>query len=128
MGTQDTESGAQGAAAAASDEDVRLGVDEHNLNSEEDIATSAAPILDDVLIALQKSLSRVSCASSLVPDHHARALISGDVNFSIELRVDNLGDRLLLNRDGDIKLSMNGKITPDIRSVSEDDVEEENDV
>jgi len=79
-----------------------------------------SPILDDVLIALQKSLSRVSNASSLVPEGQARALISGDVDFSIELNVDCRQHALQLNRDGDIRVSMHGKITPDIRVVSDE--------
>jgi len=86
----------------------------------------ASPILDDVLIALQKSLSRISNATAQVDPEHACALISSDVDFSIELQVDNEQDRLLLNKDGAIKLSMSGKITPDIRSVSEEQTSEIN--
>jgi len=89
----------------------------------EEAHSDGTPLLDDVLIALQKSLSRVSNLTSKVPESQARAMISGSVAFSIELQVNSRNDTLVLNRDGDIKISMSGQITPDIRSVSEDDKE-----
>ncbi|WP_019617198.1 hypothetical protein [Psychromonas ossibalaenae] len=71
--------------------------------------------LDDLLVNLQKSLSRVSARSGDVPDDQSRSLIYGDVDFSIELKVDGEQDKLQVRKDGAVKLSISGKISIDIR-------------
>ena len=83
-----------------------------------DLDKQKIPSLDNVFISLQKTLSRVSNLSSKVDEEDARALITGDVNFSIELRVDNFSDYLVTNKDGSIKLSMSGVIASDVRTVA----------
>jgi len=56
--------------------------------------------LDDLLINIQKSLSRVSNRSSEIPEDQARALIYGDVDFSIELQVEGDDDKVIVNKEG----------------------------
>jgi len=71
--------------------------------------------LHEVLIALQKSLSRVSRDSVRTEKEQALALINGDVNFSFTLKCDLAADDLLvINKTGDIELQMSGIITTDL--------------
>ncbi len=72
--------------------------------------------LDDLLINIQKSLSRVSLRSAAIPESQAKSIIYGDVDFSIELKVEGEGDKLLVKKDGSVNLSMSGKISTDIRN------------
>ncbi len=71
--------------------------------------------LDDLLINIQKALSRVSQRTASVPESDAKSVIYGDVDFSIELKVEGEDDRLLVKKDGSVNLSMSGKISTDIR-------------
>lgn len=83
-------------------------------------ATSSQPspevTLDDLLVNIQKSLSRVSARSASIPEEQARSLIHGDVNFSIDLKVDGEGDKVIVRKDGQVNLSMSGRISTDIRN------------
>lgn len=72
--------------------------------------------LDDLLVNIQKSLSRVSSRSATVPENQARSIIYGDVDFSIELKIEGEGDKLFVKKDGSVKLSMSGKISADVRN------------
>ena len=72
--------------------------------------------LDDLLVNIQKSLSRVSSRSSTIPEDQARSIIYGDIDFSIELKIDGEGDKLFVSKDGSVNLSMSGKISADIRN------------
>ena len=76
--------------------------------------------LDDLLVNLQKSLSRVSAKTASVPDDQARSLIYGDVDFAIELQADGEQDRVIVRKDGAFKLSLNGKMSMDIRGEEMD--------
>lgn len=78
-------------------------------------ASSGKLALEDVLIALQKSFSRVSNSSRDVPPEAARALISGPVSFELSIRLTPTMDRLLHKTDGDLQLKLNGTLRPDIR-------------
>lgn len=73
--------------------------------------------LDDVLLALQKSFSRVSHGSRDVPPESARALIVGNVNFELSIHLKPEIDRLIHQNDGGIQLKLNGVIQQDIRTV-----------
>lgn len=69
----------------------------------------------EVLVALQKSLSRVSRASADKKKGDAYALITGDVNFSFTLKCDlEDGHNLTLHKDGAIELHLDGSIATDI--------------
>lgn len=85
--------------------------------------SSPQPIaLEDVIVALQKSFSRVSTTSALVPPEHARALVVGQVGFELTLRVEPENDnRLLYNSVGPMELKLTGQINTDIRSESLDE-------
>ena len=77
-----------------------------------------------MIVALQKSFSRVSYRSAKVPPEDARALVVGRVAFELALRVDPEGDsRLLYSASGSIELKLTGHIDTDIRpKAAEDDV------
>jgi hypothetical protein len=75
--------------------------------------------LDEVIVALQKSFSRVSTASAELPAENARAMVTGLVNFDISLKVEAEKDYLRLDADGAIDLRLSGKIDTDIR-IEED--------
>lgn len=69
----------------------------------------------EVLLALQKSLSRVSRDSADKKKGDAYALITGDVNFSFTLKCDLEEDHnLALQKDGAIELHLDGSIATDI--------------
>ncbi|WP_339891828.1 hypothetical protein [uncultured Alteromonas sp.] len=71
--------------------------------------------LDDLLLALQKSISRVNKASSNVDSSQARALITGTVSFNLTCKCEMLDtDKLIVNDEGSIELSLAGKIDTDI--------------
>lgn len=87
--------------------------------------------LEDVLVALQKTFSRVSASSREVPEENARALVTGVVEFEIsssfELgpdpslytkgagRGDFSSDHLIQSANGSITLSLKGQIATDLR-------------
>jgi hypothetical protein len=75
--------------------------------------------LDDVLVALQKSFSRVSTKSADVPPDQARAMVSGQVSFEMSLTVNLEEDYLHPNTKGAIGLKLSGNIDTDIRTVEE---------
>lgn len=71
--------------------------------------------LEDVLISLQKSFSRLSARTGEVGSGNAAACIQGTVHFVIKLRVQPTGDFLKVASDGEIELSLEGKVEPDVR-------------
>jgi hypothetical protein len=73
--------------------------------------------LADVLIALQKSFSRVSAKSKDVPPESARAMIVGNVEFELSIRLEPAEDNLFRKPDGDLQLTLKGVIQQDIRAV-----------
>ncbi len=74
--------------------------------------------LDALLLALQKTLSRVNKASAKVPEGQARSLIVGDVGFSLSCKCNlTSGDKVSLDNDGLITLSLSGHINTDIGVV-----------
>jgi hypothetical protein len=75
--------------------------------------------LDDAIVALQKSFSRVSAKSAEVPFENARAMVTGTVNFDMTLKVQPEKDYLNLDANGAIDLRLSGTIDTDIR-VEED--------
>lgn len=76
------------------------------------------PTLDDLLIALQKSISRVNRRSVDVPEGDARAIITGNLRFSLALRLSHGDeDKLYLDDQGGVECSINGAIDPDIGAV-----------
>ncbi len=90
-----------------------------------------APFLEEVLVALQKSFSRVNNQSAAVPEQQARALMVGDVDFQLTLNVEPYrksenapADRLLVKPGGEISLSLSGRIDTDIRVTNESQQEE----
>src|SRR5687768_7280853 len=87
--------------------------------AESQVPTPATPrpSLDEALVALQKSFSRVSTATEDVPEEQARALIVGTVNFEMTTRVTLEGDRYYLDGAGATELRLSGTIEPDIRII-----------
>ncbi len=73
--------------------------------------------LDDVIINLQKTFSRISEKSATVPEHRARALVTGIVNFEISTRINSEDDKLVISKTGDIQLSLKGTLETDIEDV-----------
>ena len=78
--------------------------------------------LDDVVVALQKSFSRVSGRSAEVPRESPRAMVTGQVSFEISLKVDPDEDFLYLNANGAIDMRLSGVIDTDVRTVDEEEV------
>lgn len=71
--------------------------------------------LEQLLVALQKSLSRVSRNSADVPKDQPRSLIVGNVAFHLRTRCAQEGDnRLLVGSEGEIDLELSGTITTDL--------------
>lgn len=79
--------------------------------------------LDDLLVALQKTMSRVSARSSEVPSENARALITGQVLFDLKTRVELDQDHVRLAPQGGVEISLSGAIQSDVRPVDLDDAE-----
>tara|TARA_R110002111_G_scaffold18776_1_gene45886 strand:+ start:148 stop:477 length:330 start_codon:yes stop_codon:yes gene_type:complete len=85
----------------------------------------SAVSLDDVLVALQKSFSRLSASSRSVPDENARALITGVVDFEItsdfemalspNASLDDSADVLIQQSNGTIRMTLKGQVETDIR-------------
>jgi len=83
-----------------------------------------AETLDMLLLALQKTLSRVSRDSSNINPGAARSLIAGNVAFTLSCRCDYAeGDHILLKENGGVEMSLSGKINTDIsvENVTEKD-------
>lgn len=76
--------------------------------------------LEAVLIALQKTFSRVSAQSAEVPEEQARALVTGPVQFSFSLKLDPQGDSLHLSPRGNIEMNLSGTIDTDVRITDEE--------
>lgn len=78
--------------------------------------TNAAPAtLDGLLLALQKTLSRVSRDSASVPADQARALIVGPVSFDLSVRCRFAQpDELVLDSQDGWPLRLSGQISPDV--------------
>ncbi len=72
--------------------------------------------LDDVMVELQKSFSRVSAKSRNVPSEDARALIVGEVDFEISLPIEPEKERILQKKESPISLTLRGTINTDIRA------------
>jgi hypothetical protein len=76
------------------------------------------PNLDDVVIALQKSFSRVSARSASVPPENARAMVVGQVKFDMTIRTNlEEGDKLRADPGGAIELKFSGTLDTDVRTV-----------
>jgi hypothetical protein len=75
-----------------------------------------APSLEEVVIALQKTFSRVSTSTAQVAEHRARAMVTGKVAFKMNLAVA-MGDddRLLTSAEGPIALELSGTLDTDVR-------------
>lgn len=80
--------------------------------------TKQNPALEDVINALQKAFSRVSSDSAKVSDSEALALIVGQVEFDIQIKLTPNLDRLLVDTNGVINLGLKGVIDTDIREES----------
>ncbi|MEM6334457.1 MAG: hypothetical protein AAF823_14065 [Planctomycetota bacterium] len=74
--------------------------------------------LDDMLVALQMSFSRVSHRTQAQKDRDqeaALAMITGPVAFNMTLNVRPDGDLLVYDEKGGMQMTVSGTITPDIR-------------
>lgn len=91
--------------------------------SERSRGTDAAPAIEDIVTALQKSFGRVSERAAAARDEHgdgrAMALVVGRVGFTISCRAEADGDRLVHIADGPIEVQLSGEITTDIRSEAD---------
>lgn len=81
--------------------------------------------LEDVINSLQKSFSRVSSDSEKVSSSEALALIVGQVEFDIQVKLSpgpssdkHKSDRLFVDSNGSIDLGLKGIIDTDIREES----------
>ena len=85
-------------------------------SSKAEPARPAEPTVDQFLLALQKTLSRVSRASANVPAGQARSLIVGSVSFDVTLRcsLNVKEDRLMLMSEGGDPLKLAGQISADV--------------
>lgn len=71
--------------------------------------------VDRLLLSLQKSISRVSRDSANIDSDKAHSLIVGDIDFSISFKCNMISDdRLLVQGDGAISLSLSGRIDADV--------------
>lgn len=75
--------------------------------------------LDDILIALQKTFSRISARSAHVPGDQARAIIAGEVEFDMSVKLEPTEDRLIHAATGSILLNVKGTLQTDVRVVEE---------
>jgi hypothetical protein len=75
--------------------------------------------LDDVIVGLQKSFSRVSARSASVDPQNARALVTGQIAFEMTLKADPEDDKLYPKADGKIELKLSGTIDSDVRAVKD---------
>lgn len=85
--------------------------------------------LEDIMISLQKSFSRVSYKTAQAQRKNegagALAIISGPVEFQVTLKVRPGEDETILyDEKGSVELSLKGEVTPDIRLVSNDEADD----
>ncbi|RWX56225.1 hypothetical protein [Photobacterium chitinilyticum] len=73
--------------------------------------------LEQILVSLQKSISRVNESSSSVAKDRARALIIGDLNFELDLKCNLEADKLKQSNDGGISINLKGTINTDIQVI-----------
>ena len=81
------------------------------------------PTVDRLLVALQKTLSRVSRDSASVPEGKARSLIVGNVDFSVDLQCElEEGEQLRMDPEGSVYLQLSGRLATDhdVQAVGED--------
>lgn len=72
--------------------------------------------LEDLMVAVQKSFSRVMGRTSQVPSNAPRSHFVDSVNVNISLRArPESADRLAVDPNGGISLSIEGKIDLDVR-------------
>lgn len=76
-------------------------------------AVGPQPSVDQLLIALQKTFSRVSRDSAGLAKDDARALIAGPVEFELMLGCELTGDRLQVC-EGGMPLRLKGRVLPDL--------------
>ena len=74
------------------------------------------PSLDDVILALQKSISRVSYKTRKHLDSadgppEGVAMVEGNIAWSIEFQSELDGDRLMVLKDGDVGVQLSGIIS-----------------
>lgn len=81
--------------------------------------------LDDAIIALQKTFSRVSAQSAQVPAGNARALVTGEVEFTLTLNADLEDDYWCIAQTGGQQLNLKGSINTDIRVIENESSEKE---
>jgi hypothetical protein len=90
-------------------------------NSDADATKSAdtgeTQSLENVVISLQKTFSRVSASSSKLPPENARSLILGNVNFEMAVPLDASQDRLFYSPTGKVSLKLTGTIQQDVRPI-----------
>ena len=80
--------------------------------------------LDDVVIALQKTFSRVSARTGQVPEQDAQATITGRVDFELGVKVNPDSNHALLpDPQGSIELKLKGGLDTDVRYESDDEKE-----
>lgn len=77
-------------------------------------AAGPQPSVDQLLIALQKTFSRVSRDSAGLAKDDARALIAGPVEFELMLGCSLTGDRLHVCEGGGMPLRLKGRVLPDL--------------
>ena len=75
--------------------------------------------LDEAIVALQKSFSRVSAKSAEISQEKARAMVTGQVTFEMSLKVQPEKDYLYIDSNGTVDLRLSGMIDTDIRTVEE---------
>lgn len=83
--------------------------------------------LENLLISLQKTFSRVNTATAenleLRPDGPT-ARLSGDINFSINTKaIPEVGDKLLISKEGHVDLTFEGVIDLDEEPEGDDQPE-----
>lgn len=74
--------------------------------------------VEDIILTLQKSFSRVSARSATVANKsskNALSLISGPVSFTVSMKVRSEKDKLIQSKEGDIDLNFSGTINQDVR-------------
>ncbi|MEM6259539.1 MAG: hypothetical protein AAF711_05560 [Planctomycetota bacterium] len=107
-------------SSSSTPEDVVLNIYEmleEQKSSTKDAASKTG--LEDIVLALQKSFSRVSRESgSFQSDHpdEAVAFVEGPIKFAITMKLSPDGnDRLTYNEQGGLETTIEGVINPDIR-------------
>jgi len=88
-----------------------------NENENEKLDNLEPKSLEQILVSLQKSISRVNESSSSVAKDRARALIIGDLNFELDLKCNLEADKLKQSNDGGISINLKGTINTDIQVI-----------